>query len=145
MKHQEWQEQIPFYIAQTLSPEQRRAFEGHLATCDSCQAEMDDWRMIASAVWREADEAARHLPPLSQEVYNRLSYRDKAPVSRYAANPPRPQPPQASPTNVTVLPQRRRIQLPLTMVAGLIVALVFGGLLFLFAFRDKGADEVALN
>lgn len=154
INHQDWQEQIPFYIAQSLSPEQRRSFESHLATCNSCQAEIDEWRMIASAVWREADDAARKLPPLSQEVYNRLSYRDKPPVSRYAANPPRPQPPQAnpshdtfqSPKNVTVLPKQPRIQIPVTMVAGLVVAVLFGGIMLMFALREDDANgTIALD
>jgi hypothetical protein len=152
--HQDWQEQIPFYVAQSLSAEQRRSFEIHLATCEACQAEIDEWRMIASAVWREADDAARKLPPLSQEVYNRLSYRDKPPVSRYAANPPRPSAPPAAttaptvpnPKNVTLLPKRPSIQLPITMVAGLVMAVIFGGLLFAFAIRNPGqGTEVALD
>jgi hypothetical protein len=148
INHQDWQEQIPFYVAQSLSAEQLRSFETHLASCKSCQAEISEWRVIASAVWRDTDEIARKLPPLSQEVYNRLNYRDKPPVSRYAANPPRPQAaqPTALPPNVTVLPQRRRVQLPITMVAGLIVAVIFGGLLLSFTLRSghEGSDEVAL-
>jgi hypothetical protein len=149
MKHQDWQDQIPFYVAQSLSPEQVRSFETHLASCETCQEEISDWRIIASAVWRDTDEVARQLPPLSQEVYNRLNYRDKPPVSRYTANPPRPQPPQAIqtttlPPNVTVLPKPRRVQLPITMVAGLVVAVVFGGLLLMFAVRGPKEGEVAL-
>jgi hypothetical protein len=151
-KHQEWQDLVPFYVAQSLSAEQVRQFETHLATCKDCQAEIDDWRMIASAVWRDTDEVARQLPALSQEVYNRLNYRDRAPVSRYSANPPRPQPPHAEPTavhsvapKVLVLPKSRRVQLPITMIAGLVVAVIFGGLLMMFALRDDEGDEVALN
>jgi hypothetical protein len=151
-KHQEWQDLVPFYVAQSLSAEQVRQFETHLASCKDCQAEIDDWRMIASAVWRDTDEVARQLPALSQEVYNRLNYRDRAPVSRYSANPPRPQPPQAEPTavhsvapKVVVLPKSRRVQLPITMVAGLLVAVIFGGVMMMFALRSDDGDEVALN
>jgi hypothetical protein len=151
-KHQEWQDLVPFYVAQSLTAEQVRHFETHLASCKDCQAEIDEWRMVASAVWRDTDEVARQLPALSQEVYNRLSYRDRAPVSRYSANPPRPQPPQAAPTEVhsvapkvMVLPKSRRVQLPITMVAGLVVAVIFGGLLMMFALRSDEGDEVALN
>ena len=51
MQHKEWQEQIPFYVAQTLSSDEIRLFEAHLLNCESCQQETDDWRGIASAVW----------------------------------------------------------------------------------------------
>jgi len=144
MQHKEWQDLIPFYVAQTLSADAIRRFEAHLADCDSCQHEIDEWRMIASAVWREADSAARGLPPLSPEVYNRLNYRDRAPQSRYSANPPVQQ--QATPENVRVLPQSRRRSLPLTMVAGTVVAVIFGGLLMLLALRQgQTPSEIALN
>lgn len=144
MRHQEWQELIPFYIAQSLAPDDIRRFEAHLTTCEPCQAEIATWRTIASAVWREADDAARHLPPLSPEVYNRLNYRDKAPRSRYSANPPTRQDEDA-PSNVRSMPQSKNA-LPLTLVAGVIVALIFGGLLLTFALRSpRDSSEVALG
>lgn len=144
MQHKEWQDLIPFYVAQTLSADVIRRFEAHLAGCDTCQREIDEWRILASAVWREADNIARELPPLSQEVYNRLNYRDRAPQSRYSSNPPVQQ--QAMPDNMRVLPQSKRRSLPLTMVAGLIVAVIFGGLLIMLALRQNpGPQEIALN
>lgn len=144
MQHQQWQDLIPFYIAQTLSPDDIRLFEAHLANCDTCQAEIETWRTIASAVWREADDAARHLPPLSPEVYNRLNYRDKAPQSRYSANPPTRQTGD-TPSNVRQMPNSRN-NFSLTLVAGVIVALIFGGLLLAFALREPSdATEIALG
>jgi hypothetical protein len=86
--------------------------------------------MIASAVWREADSAAHQLPPLSQEVYNRLNYRDRAPSSRYSANPPQ----QAR--RHAIREQARRSSVPVTMVAGIAVALIFGALLIGLAMRN---------
>ncbi len=143
MQHQEWQELIPFYVAQTLPPDEIRRFEAHLANCDSCQSEIDDWRGIASAVWREADDAARSLPPLSQEVYNRLNYRDRAPQSRYSTNPPVAK--SDTPDNVRPMPQSRA-RFPITLVAGVVVAVFFGGLLMMLALRPaQNPTEIALD
>lgn len=145
MQHKEWQEQIPFYVALTLSPDEIRHFEAHLINCDSCQQEIDDWRGIASAVWREADDAARNLPPLSQDVYNRLNTRNRAPQSRYSTNPPLSQTAD-TPENVHLLKQKNRSPFPLTLVAGLVVAVIFGGLLMTLALRPtQTASEIALN
>lgn len=143
MKHQELQALIPYYVAQTLSSEEERRFEAHLENCESCQADIELWRMIASAVWRETDEVARTLPPLSPEVYNRLNYRDKAPQSRYSTNPPRYQ--ENRLRNSESL-QKSKTSLPLTLVAGLVVAFIFGGLLLFFALRRPSeVVEIALD
>ena len=144
MQHQEWQEQIPFYVAQTLATDEIRRFEAHLENCDSCQREIGDWRGIASAVWREADDAAQNLPPLSQEVYNRLNYRDRAPQSRYSTNPPAARP--ATPDNVRPLPEKDSNRFPITLVAGIVVAVLFGGLLMMLALRPpQNPQEIALD
>lgn len=135
MHHQEWQERIPFYIAQTLSADELRQFELHLANCEHCQREIDEWRMVASAVWREADDVARSLPPLSQEVYNRLNYRDRAPKSRYSSNPP-----SATPENVQRIPSQKRRYSILSLVAGFILVIAFAGFLTFFAFRPTITD-----
>ena len=144
MQHKEWQELIPFYVAQTLPPDEIRRFEAHLANCDSCQHEIDDWRVLASAVWREADDAARNLPPLSQEVYNRLNYRDRTPKSRYSTNPPVPK--SDVPDNVRPMPHTGRTRFPLTLVAGIVVAVFSGGLLMALALRPtQNPQEIALD
>lgn len=158
MEHKQWQDHIPFYIAQTLNTEQKQAFEHHLTTCASCQSEIADWRTIASAVWSDADAVARSLPPLSQEVYNRLQYRNQTPASRYAANPPRPSYAQTAATQG--LPRRRNARgnknsfiVPVTLVAGFVATIVFGGLLILLALNlpardsdtDSGTIDIAQN
>jgi hypothetical protein len=149
MQHIYWQELIPFYIAKTLPPEQQQAFEQHLATCSNCAHEIKQWRTIAAAVWQEAESAAKQVPPLSQEVYNRLNYADRVPSSRYSANPPRP---DYVPKQALTPPQRqqanRKITLPLTMVAGTVVAFLFGALLISLALREQPeplANTIALN
>ncbi len=143
MQHKEWQDLIPFYVAQSLSSDDMRRFEQHLASCASCQQDIDDWRIIASAVWRQADSVARDLPPLSQEVYNRLNYRDRAPQSRYSSNPPQR---KESASLVRPMKQSRRFAMPFTLVAGIVVAVLFGGLLMLIALRPPQNDvEIALN
>lgn len=136
MKQKQWNDLIPFYVAQTLSPEETQAFEAYLAECgDPCQQEIADWRMIAAAVWTEADDAARNLPPLSQEVYNRLNYRDQPPATRYSANPPRPV--YAAQQEVRERSQRinPRRGVPLTLVAGIFVAIFLGGMLVTLSLR----------
>lgn len=131
MTHQDWQDMLPFYVAQTLSADDKRRFEAHLADCERCQDEIAQWEMIAGAVWREADEVAQSLPPLSQEVYNRLSYRDNAPASRFSSNPPRA---VADATQMQGRPRKsdtqreRRLRLPVTLVAGIALVLFVGGL-----------------
>lgn len=149
MQHIDWQELIPFYIANTLPLEQHKAFEQHLATCSTCAHEIKQWRMIAAAVWQEAETAAQRVPPLSQEVYNRLNYRDRVPSSRSNANPPRP---DYVPKQALTPPQRqaldRKIAVPLTMVAGIVVAFLFGALLIGLALREKPeplTNTIALN
>jgi hypothetical protein len=142
MQHQQWQEFIPFYIAQTLPLHQKQAFEAHLGQCPQCQQEIDEWRMIASAVWRETDAAAQNLPPLSHEVYNRLNYRDRPPSSRFSANPPQ----QAR--RQSIRQQSQRSSVPLTMIAGITVALILGALLVGLALRDlpdENSQVVALQ
>jgi hypothetical protein len=149
VNHQHAQDLLPFYVAQTLPADDQRAIEAHIAHCERCQQDIREWRSIASATWSKADAAARQLPPLSQEVYNRLSYRDKRPQTRYSANPPRPvqtSPPQRQATTRNHQ-TNRRFALPLTLVAGLIVTLLVGGLLIAMnpGLPGQQADNIAMN
>ncbi len=150
MNHQQAQELLPFYIAQTLPAAEQRSVEAHIAQCEVCQQELAEWRSIASAVWSNTDAVASQLPPLSQDVYNRLSYRDKPPRSRYSANPPRPaytSPAESASPSRPKQPSGRRFALPLTLVAGLLMAVIAGGLLISMTGNqpDRQADEIALN
>jgi hypothetical protein len=62
--HKQWEDLIPFYIAQTLSNHEAAALEQHLAGCDVCRRSMDEWRAIATAVRTQAASQLRDLPPL---------------------------------------------------------------------------------
>lgn len=144
MNEQQWQELIPFYVAQTLPPEQARAFEQYAsAQGERCAREIDEWRRLAAAVWAEADSVAKQLPPLSQEVYNRLSYRDAQPT-RYGTNPPRPD--YAPPASKG---QSRQGGVPITLVAGIVMALLFGALLLGIGLRpgedNENSTQIAQN
>ncbi|MAU08562.1 MAG: hypothetical protein CL607_01980 [Anaerolineaceae bacterium] len=146
MSHQDWQEMIPFYISQTLTPQEAQALEQHLVTCVACRREVNEWRQVASAVWFAADEAAQKLPPLSQEVYNRLQYRDRPPASRYSANPPRPQ--SSQPQTATPPDRIRRpmtgFRAPLAAAAAVLATLLVGGFfLFLNGNRPEPTEVAA--
>lgn len=143
MNHQEWQALIPFYLAQSLSPSEKLAFEQYMTRCgDKCQREIAEWRTIASAVWEMTDDAARNLPPLSQEVYNRLNYRQTLPATRHSSNPPRPAYAQPLERRLPPPPSRPRWQLPISLVAGLVVTLLFGGLLIRVAFGPEHEQDL---
>lgn len=138
MKHKDWQDLIPFYIAKTLPLEQQHSFEQHLATCSTCTQEIEEWRKIAVAVWQEADSAAQHVTPLSQDVYNQLSTHDRLPAagqnpnsthSGYLPKQSLRRPQQQKPS--------RKLSLPITLVAGIVVAFLFGALLILLTLRDE--------
>lgn len=153
MTHQDWQDMLPFYVAQTLSIDDKRRFEAHLADCERCQAELAEWETIAGAVWREADEVAQSLPPLSQDVYNRLSYRDSTPASRFSSNPPRPSRTANESNRVQERPRtsdtqrNRRSRLPLALVAG-VALFVFVGSLVAYLNRpvaDPNEPEIVLS
>ncbi|HYN87866.1 MAG TPA: zf-HC2 domain-containing protein, partial [Ardenticatenaceae bacterium] len=60
--HAEWQSQLPFYVAGTLSDSARRAVESHLDGCQTCRVELREWRVVAAAVRAEAAARATALP-----------------------------------------------------------------------------------
>lgn len=149
MNHKDWQALIPFYVAKTLDDTQRQQFEAYVQQCGgTCHQEIEQWRQIALVVWHDADAIARSLPPLSQEVYNRLQYRDRPPSTQYSANPPRPVEAIIEPTRVSRLRGQRRFSIPVTLVAGLLMTFIFGGLLIVWSTRppaDNDAATIALN
>jgi len=139
MNYQQWRDLAPFYIAQTLSAEQKRDFEAFLATCSPCQRELEEWRRLASAVWREADAAARQLPPLSADFYAQLNKRPRQASPVGAPAPVRPSPPRQyrKPTRTYVL--------PLSVAAGLTLVLLIGGFMLALLNREnqRSSLEVA--
>ncbi len=50
-----YQELAPWYVADSLSSDERAEMERHLAICGRCRAALEEWRAVASAV-RRADE-----------------------------------------------------------------------------------------
>ncbi|GEM_PF-736258 len=83
MHNNQWEELIPFYVAQTLSRRESAAFEQHLASCDICQKSLTEWGAIASAVRAESAAHLRDLPPLSPALMAQMRG-DYAPLPRSA-------------------------------------------------------------
>lgn len=57
MTAHEWQEQAAPYALGILSPEDRRAFEAHLAGCDACRADVRAYTEVAAALAHAAPAA----------------------------------------------------------------------------------------
>lgn len=57
MTAHEWQEQAAPYALGILSPEERRAFEAHLAGCDACRADVRAYTEVAAALAHAAPTA----------------------------------------------------------------------------------------
>jgi anti-sigma-K factor RskA len=57
MTSHEWQEQAAPYALGILSPEERRAFEAHLAGCDACRADVRAYTEVAAALAHAAPAA----------------------------------------------------------------------------------------
>src|SRR5947209_793811 len=49
------QDSLPWYIANSLSNDERAAMERHLASCGRCRVALEEWREVAAALLR-ADE-----------------------------------------------------------------------------------------
>lgn len=57
MTAHEWQEQAAPYALGILSPDERRAFEAHLAGCDACRADVRAYTGVAAALAHAAPAA----------------------------------------------------------------------------------------
>ena len=57
MTSHEWQEQAAPYALGILTPEERRAFEAHLAGCDACRADVRAYEEVAAALAHAAPPA----------------------------------------------------------------------------------------
>ena len=73
--HDDWQAQLPLYVAGTLSDDERREVDVHLSQCRSCEAEVRAWQVVAAAVRQEAAARVTNLPPLSAVVAANLRQR----------------------------------------------------------------------
>jgi anti-sigma factor RsiW len=56
MTHQELIELLPWYVNATLSEDERREADSHLASCASCRIELDELKVLQLAVEECADE-----------------------------------------------------------------------------------------
>ena len=135
------QDQIPFYLAGTLSPAEAAALERHLAECESCRHALEEWRLIANIVHTEADHWARSAPPLAPRV--------RAGVAMSAehtarANGHRPNAANMGPAEtIRRVPDRfrhvsgRRLRQPVSLAAALLVVTFAGALLLWIASRGS--------
>ena len=48
--HDRWADAAGAYVLGAMAPDEREAFEGHLATCTTCEAEVDELRPAAEAL-----------------------------------------------------------------------------------------------
>jgi anti-sigma factor RsiW len=134
-EHNKWNDLIPFYVARTLSPAEMRAFDARLARDETLRREVEEWRTIAGAVWREADAVARTKPPLAPDVLAR------AQQLRPAGAMPSAVYDNAGVTTgftqrIRAVREARATSVPVTLVAGLVIAFVCGGLLVMLAFNN---------
>ncbi|HET7248392.1 MAG TPA: anti-sigma factor [Gemmatimonadales bacterium] len=85
MTAHEWQEQAAPYALGILSPEERRAFEAHLAGCDACRADVRSYTEVAAALAHAAPAAE---PPGALRDRVLAEARRVRPIGRRV--PPRP-------------------------------------------------------
>ncbi|GEM_PF-2522007 len=134
-----WKDLIPFYVAGTLSDNQKNALEAYLAQCgDPCMDEVEAWRMIASTTWQTANMHATDLPPLSQAVRAEVAKDAELRASGKVISPDgfnhnlpnNVTNAPVAPPRVTNMPKKRRgPTIPLTMVAAFMTMVIFGGIL----------------
>jgi anti-sigma factor RsiW len=60
-QHDRFQEDVGAYLLGALEPAEQAAFEGHLATCPECRAEVEELRVAADALPRTVEPLA--APP----------------------------------------------------------------------------------
>ena len=108
MSHQPMQDMIPFYLNGTLPDAQRRQFEQALQQQPELQTELEEWRVLADAVYLEALNRSKKLPPVSAGLVEALTAGDGAfaPTDHEAHNPDVPIPaPPSNPALFTRLPR----------------------------------------
>ena len=64
-------DQVHAFADGELSPEEADAFRAHLATCDQCQADLDDILQLQALGGRLAEQEARPVQPSRQETQQR--------------------------------------------------------------------------
>lgn len=144
MHNPEWLELIPFYIGQQLSTADKLRLESHLATCDLCQLELKEWRLLASVVQQEGARWANNLPPLRliapvEVALNQPTLEGRRPNGFHQAEEP-------TYINISINVHPTAASIPrsrwsLTMVAAAIVMVVFGGVLVYLLSQTGGRQN----
>ncbi len=129
---------IPFYVAGTLTEEDRRLVEAYLREGEDYRAELEDWQAIAQAVREEVDPKGHRLPPISERVRASLSQ----PVAALDAT--QPAQPVSTPTVQNIQPvvvgparddaqpskpkgkPRRNVEISFTLAAAVVVFVAMG-------------------
>ncbi|MBN2305760.1 MAG: C39 family peptidase [Anaerolineae bacterium] len=161
--HATYQDRLPYYAAGTLPPDEIAALNDHLIGCADCRAALAEWFRIADAV--RADAAGRAsarrvsgLPPLRLAPRSRRDVLPYAPTHRAQQAAPLPvrrngrtYDTDHDDTNHTAQPimeetrmisartythSRSRRRAPaFTLIAAVLVAVLFGGALLFFSAR----------
>src|SRR5262245_14987269 len=118
--HEQWEDLIPFYVAQTLAPYEVTALERHLNTCATCQTSVREWSYLATAVREEAARQARELPPLSAAIRRYVSKMSSAPLVSEA------QAYQTAVSQPVNIPVRRPQSMRVTLAAAIVTLVLFG-------------------
>ncbi len=130
-----WEDQIPFYVAGTLTKADATRLERHFASCGECRRSLDEWQRIATAVRAEAASQLRGLPPLAPRV---IATANRQAVGRYGSAPSLVRRPSRTATT------------SLTLLAAVFTVVLFGGLLALMVLnssllqRQADQNQVAL-
>lgn len=121
---------LPFYAAGTLAPDAAAALEAHLAVCPACRAALAEWQQIAGAVRADAANRVPALPPLDTAQIVPPAYR---PVPARNGHHRFTHDKETPMIAAVPFPRKRNKRTPaLTLIAALLVVVLFGGALALF-------------
>ena len=123
-----WEDQIPFYVAGTLTKTEATRLERHFASCGECRRSLDEWQRIATAVRAEAASQLRGLPPLAPRV---IATANRQAVGRYGSAPSLVRRPSRTATT------------SLTLMAAVFTVILFGGLLAFMVLNSSLLQQQA--
>jgi tetratricopeptide (TPR) repeat protein len=118
MRPEHWLDQLPFYAAGQLAADDHAALEQHLRECASCRAAAAQWMRIAAEVRQQAAGRVYRLPSFPS---HQLPLQEKKMNTAYRVPFPHTTP---------------RRQPALTLIAAVLIAVLFAGGLFLLSGRD---------
>jgi len=76
--HEQWQQQLSFYVAGLLSLDEQTALEQHLITCNSCREAVEEWRQLAHVVVIDVESRVTGLPVLKFPMARNGRYQIRA-------------------------------------------------------------------